>query len=165
MVFPLGISVAKGISTAPFWSGGTASLLVRSWDFVRHLVDYPMGVSPRLSKQSITGLKRSRLGGALVFDFPYADGLGHWSTGNRRRSGFNVQHSAGLCVVDFGLRRGSHCCSILAIRRSLVRAYRGGTVAGGVARVGGCFLSARRHDLGSAGGDCRCGLIFHEVAA
>src|SRR6266511_973493 len=165
MVFPLGISVAKGISAAPFWSGGTASLLVRNRSFVRQLGEYPMGGSPRLSRQAITGLQRSRWGGAFVFELPDADGLGHWGTGNRRRAGFNVQHSAGLCVVDFGLRRGSHCCSILAIRRSLVRAYRGGTVAGGVARVDGCFLSARRHDLGSAGGDCRCGLIFHEVAA
>ena len=47
----------------------------------------------------------------------------------------------------------------LAFRASLVLAHGRSAAARGAAWVGRCFLSARRHDLGSARGDCHCGLI------
>src|SRR6266511_1272956 len=115
MVFPVGVSVAERISATPVWSGGTASLLVHNWDFVRHLGHYPLGGSPRLSGQAITGLQRSGLGGDFVSDLPDTDGLGHRSKRSQRRAGCGAELGSGVRTVDFGCGRGRRACPLLAI--------------------------------------------------
>ena len=109
----------------------------------------------------------SDLAWAAILFLTYLTLMG-WDIGaarRRRRVGCDAQGRAGLRMVDLGGGRGGHCCSLLALRTSLVRVHRGGAVAGGAARVVWCFLSARRRDLSRAGDRCHCGFLFHGVAA
>ena len=84
MVFPVGVSIVEGISAASLWSGRPAGLFVVDCDFVRYLGHYSLARSARLSRQSIAGIQRFRLGGDSFSDLPDADGLGHRSTRNNR---------------------------------------------------------------------------------
>ena len=52
MVFPVGVSIAEGISAAPLWSGRPAGLFVVDCAFVRYLGHYSLARSARLSRQS-----------------------------------------------------------------------------------------------------------------
>src|ERR1043166_6488464 len=67
-------------------------------------------------------------------------------------------------MVDPSRRRCGHCCSILEIRTSLVRPNRRGAVASGAARIGWCFVSARRTNRSRGGSDRNYNFVHDPLA-
>ena len=84
MVLSLGVSVVEGISAAPIWSGGPAGLFIVDRIVVWNLGHHSLAGPARLSRQSIAGIQRFRLGGNPFSNLPDADGVGHRSTRNKR---------------------------------------------------------------------------------